>query len=123
MTDSTVANWLEAYRRAWTSNDPDDIRALFTADAEYYTAPFRPPWRGREEIVDGWLGRRDQPGDWTFRSEILLESPDLSVVRGWTTYRDPERAYSNLWLLRMASDGRCRQFTEWFMLEEGSADG
>lgn len=117
MTASAISTWLEDYQRAWTSNEPDDIRALFTDDADYFTAPFRPAWHGQEEIVGGWLGRRDQPGDWTFRYEIILESPDLSLVRGWTTYRDPARSYSNLWLLRMAEDGRYHQFTEWWMLE------
>jgi len=122
MSDLTLSNWVESYRRAWASNDPADIRALFTPDAEYFTAPYRPAWRGHDEIVDGWLGRRDEPGNWTFRYEITLASPDLNVVRGWTTYREPLRAYSNLWLIELADDGRCRRFTEWFMLEEEPTD-
>jgi uncharacterized protein (TIGR02246 family) len=47
-----VATWIDGYVRAWNTNDPDDIRALFTPDAGYYTEPFRPPWRGRDQIVE-----------------------------------------------------------------------
>ena len=30
--------WLEGYIRAWGSNEPDEIGALFADDARYYTA-------------------------------------------------------------------------------------
>jgi hypothetical protein len=122
MTESAISKWVRSYQLAWTSNDPDDIRALFTANAEYYTAPFRSPWRGHQAIVSGWIERADQPEDWDFRSEILLESPELNLVRGWTTYREPPRSYSNLWIVRLGPDGRCRQFTEWWMLQDDNAE-
>jgi hypothetical protein len=121
MTPFDTRAWVDAYQHAWTSSDPDDIRALFSERARYYTAPFRPPWSGHEEIVAGWLGRRDEPGTWSFRYEVLLESAEISLVRGWTTYHDDERSYSNLWVIRPADDGRCREFVEWWMLEDDSA--
>ena len=34
---------MEGYVKAWGSNDPQDIAALFTEGAEYYTAPHRDP--------------------------------------------------------------------------------
>ena len=111
-----LADWIASYERAWASNDPDDIRALFTEDAEYFTAPFRNPWRGRQEIADGWLDRKDEPGTWTFSWKPLLDAPELALVTGVTAYSDPPQAYSNLWVIRLADDGRCREFTEWWML-------
>ena len=30
-----IAAWVDSYRRAWESNDPADIRAVFTEDALY----------------------------------------------------------------------------------------
>ena len=30
---SDVNSWMDMYERAWTSNDPEDIRGLFTEDA------------------------------------------------------------------------------------------
>lgn len=110
--------WLQAYLAAWDSNDRHEIAALFTEDAEYYTAPFRQPWRGRNKIVEGWLQRRDEPGDHSFRYEVIALDGDLGVVRGWTRYKDAEATrFSNLWLIRLGSDGMASSFTEWWMQE------
>ncbi|MFI7618365.1 nuclear transport factor 2 family protein [Nonomuraea terrae] len=105
--------WIEGYVRAWNSNDPDDIAALFTEDAVYYTEPYATPWQGRDDIVAQWLGRQDKPGEATFEWHPVCVTDDLSVVQGVTTY--PDKTYSNLWLIRFALDGRCREFTEWWM--------
>jgi hypothetical protein len=112
---TVLAEWMARYERAWASNDPDEIGSLFTNAALYFTTPFREPWRGRQEIVDGWLDRKDQPGDWTFEWRPLVETSELAIITGTTTYREPALAYSNLWVLRLGEDGRCREFTEWWM--------
>lgn len=106
---------MAAYQRAWTSNEPDEIGALFTDDALYFTEPFKEAWRGRQEIVAKWLDRKDDPGGWTFEWQPLVETPELAIITGTTTYSDPPLVYSNLWVLRLADDGRCREFTEWWM--------
>lgn len=110
---SALADWIERYRRAWDSNDPEDIRALFTEDALYYTEPYAAPWRGHDEIVAGWLDHKDDPGDWSFEWKPLVETADVSMLTGTTMYSD--RAYSNLWVIRFGPDGRAREFTEWYM--------
>ncbi|MEU8361278.1 nuclear transport factor 2 family protein [Nonomuraea sp. NPDC048882] len=106
-------SWIEGYVRAWNSNHPDDISALFTENAVYYTEPYSSPWQGRDEIVAQWLGRQDKPGEATFEWHPVCVTDDLSVIQGVTTY--PDKTYSNLWVIRFASDGRCREFTEWWM--------
>ncbi len=122
MTDQhQVTAWVDGYIRAWNSNDPADIGALFTDDAEYYTAPFRQPWSGREQIVEGWLGRKDEPGEATFDWRPLVDSGELAVIEGTTTY--PDGTFSNLWVIRLEADGRCRQFTEWWMEHPASPGG
>jgi uncharacterized protein (TIGR02246 family) len=119
MDDATLSEWMKGYIRAWNSNDADHIGSLFADDARYYTAPFRPPWMGREDIVQGWLNRKDEPGQTDFTWEPLLVSGDLAVIVGVTTYHatgsEPETRYSNLWVLRFDVDGRCSEFTEWWM--------
>ena len=119
---AALADWLAGYERAWASNDPDEIRALFTPDALYYTAPFREPWRGRQEIVDGWLERKDEPGGWTFEWQPLVETPELAIVTGTTTYSGAEGTYSNLWVIQLNEDGRCSEFTEWWMLHDSGEE-
>ena len=122
MTESDrVATWIDGYVRAWNINDPDDIRALFTHDAEYYTEPFRPPWRGRDEIVEGWLESKDEPGETTFDWRPIALTDEVAIIQGTTTY--PGQTYSNLWVLTLDADGRCRQFTEWWMEQPTSPAG
>ena len=116
----SLAAWIDAYQRAWLSNDPGDIGALFTDDAEYFTAPSREPWRGREAIVDGWREIADQPGDFTFVWQTLVDTTDLGVITGRTVYTNGDD-YDNLWVIRFGDDGRCTEFTEWYMRREGSA--
>ncbi|NRQ37272.1 nuclear transport factor 2 family protein [Nonomuraea sp. NN258] len=105
--------WIDGYVRAWDSNDPDDIGALFTEDALYRTEPYSTPWQGRDEIVSSWLGRKDRPGEWTFEWHPVSVTDEVSVIQGVTTY--PDKTYSNLWVIRFAPDGRCHEFTEWWM--------
>lgn len=115
MDSNAVERWVEGYRKAWQSNDPNDIGSLFTDDARYYTAPDREPWTGRDGIVEGWLDRKDEQGQWSFRYEFVAECDGLAFVRGWTEYVEPPKRYSNLWVIQMEGDGRCSEFTEWWM--------
>jgi uncharacterized protein (TIGR02246 family) len=116
MTDrNAVERWLAGYLRAWASNEPADIEALFTPDAIYRPTPHSEGWRGREAIVAGWLERQDAPGSWSFEQTIVAVDGDVAVVQGHTVYTDPPLDYSNLWVLRLAPDGRCREYVEWWV--------
>jgi len=116
-----VDDWVGRYVAAWGSNDPEEIGALFTDDADYFTAPFRQPWHGREEIVREWLGRKDDPGSWTFEHEVQGIDGDTAFVRGRTVYTDaadPDPGpFVNMWQIRFVSDGRAAEFVEWWMDE------
>jgi hypothetical protein len=112
--ESVLRAWVAAYERAWASNEPEDIRALFTEDADYRTEPFAPPWHGHDAIVWGWLEARDEPGESTFSWAPLVVTDDLAIAQGTTIYTDGA-TYSNLWLLKFAPDGRAEEFTEWWM--------
>jgi len=120
VTDSSeVHRWVERYIHAWASNDPADIEALFTDDARYFTAPYRTPWSGRDEIVRGWLDRASEPGTWTFRHEVFAVHGDLAFVQGWTNERDdPDPDAWNLWIVRFDEHGRASEFVEWWMIPE-----
>jgi hypothetical protein len=115
MDSSVVTAWVDRYVRAWNSNDPAEIGALFTDEATYYTGPFDAPWTGRDAIVRGWLDRQDAPGSTAFRYELLATTSDSGIIRGWTQYHEPAREFSNIWLVRFDSNGRCREFTEWWV--------
>ena len=111
--DATT-RWRQRYLKAWSSNDPDHINALFTEEAEYFTDPFGEPWRGRAGIIAGWLDAADEPGSFTFEWSPLAITPEVSIIQGVTRYSDGP-TYSNLWVIRFAADGRAREFIEWWM--------
>lgn len=111
---SAGAEWVTAYVAAWESNDPGQIASLFTDDAVYLTSPDSEPRRGRDAIVAGWLEDRDDPGTWTFEWKVLHEHDGFVVVQGRTEY-PAEKDYLNLWIIRLAEDGRATEFTEWYM--------
>ena len=113
--ETRYEEWVRRYMDAWNSNDPSEIGALFTAEARYFTKPHEPPWVGRDEIVTGWLDRKDEPGDTTFEFEILVATPDLGIVKGRTHYESTGFTYSNLWEVRLGDEDRCREFVEWWM--------
>ena len=119
VTRDDVEAWLEAYRRAWRSDDPDQIRALFTEDATYHPSPFGKPWQGREAIVDKWIEAGDSHVAWEFESQVLAVDGEVGVVRGLTSYAahdgEPEAVYSNIWVIRLAADGRATEFSDWWV--------
>jgi limonene-1,2-epoxide hydrolase len=109
-----VTDWIERYLAAWTHGDPAEAADLFTPDARYRTEPWSPWLEGRDAIARMWGHRIDPPGTWTFEYTVLAQggSQGPSFVEGVTRYRDfPD--YSNLWVIRLADDGRAREFTEW----------
>lgn len=107
--------WVERYVRAWNSNAPEDIAALFTEDGRYRTEPYAEPWRGQDEIIRGWLDIKDEPGQTDFSYRVIAAEGDLGVVKGEATYRNPAAKYSNLWEIRLELGGRCTEFVEWWM--------
>ena len=93
---------MQHYITAWTTNDPQDIRALFTEDAVYATSPQEAePWQGRDDIVEHWIAGRDEPDDWTFEWKLLGVDGGRAFVQGLTTYRGNSRSYDNLWIIQL----------------------
>jgi ketosteroid isomerase-like protein len=119
MDRGAVQEWLDAYIAAWKSYDREQIGALFTDDAEYRWHPYDDPVRGREAILEGWFDDTDAPGTYDATYAPAALDGDLAVATGTSTYlaadRSVDKVYDNCFLIRFAPDGRCREFTEWFM--------
>ncbi|HMJ80530.1 MAG TPA: nuclear transport factor 2 family protein [Candidatus Dormibacteraeota bacterium] len=129
MTENDVQRWLDEYREAWLSYDGAAIAALFSEDASYRYHPWDEPVIGREAIVQSWLtpdgsaSGRDEPGTYDGEYRPWMVAGDVGVAVGRSFYWSDasrvtlEQTYHNCWLLRFDADGRCREFTELFMLE------
>ncbi len=111
---------MEAYRRAWISNDPAQVGDLFADDAVYVVDPFTPPWQGREDIVHRWTAGISQQVEMEWEVQAL--DGDVAVVHWIVVTRnagDPVRVqYDGLLMLRFAADGRCREHREWYFRRE-----
>jgi ketosteroid isomerase-like protein len=120
MTRDEVARWLDRYIEAWRSYDREQIGDLFTEDVEYRYYPYDEPQRGRDAVVESWFEGQDEPD--TFEAEyrpVAIDGQSVVAV-GRSSYRDePEgeikRVYYNCFVMRFDDDGRCLEFTEWFM--------
>ena len=130
---ATVAAWLDAYVAAWKSYDPEAIGALFTDDVKYRFHPYDDPVEGREAVVESWLGEggregapgRDEEGTYNASYRPIAVDGDVAVASGSSTYtRGPggpiDESYDNCFVMRFDADGRCREFTEWFMKRPGA---
>ena len=119
MGEKDVSAWVALYRKAWESNLPDDIRAVFTEDAVYRGRPYGHEWVGHPAIVAGWLDAQDAPGTTSFEWHPVAVDGEVAVVQCVTVYpEDQGGTFDNLWVIRLADDGRAREYTEWYIARE-----
>jgi hypothetical protein len=117
---NSVAAWLSGYVQAWLSYDAQMIGGLFAEGAEYRYHPHDEPLQGRRAIVASWLADADEPGTYEGSYRPVAVEGDTAVAVGTSSYRDTPggeivRVYDNCFVLRFDRDGRCVDFTEWFV--------
>ncbi len=110
------------------SYDPDAISGLFSEDVEYRYHPNDEPIVGRAAVVASWLGQdepdnassADAPGTYEAEYRPVAADGDTVVATGTTRYREVAggpitRIYDNCFVMRFDGNGRCREFTEYFV--------
>ena len=119
MTRDDVQRWLDAYVAAWRSYDPGEIGALFAEDATYRFHPWDEPVTGREAIVADWRDDQDDAGSWEAHYEPYAVEGDRAAAIGESRYLEPDGStrdrYHNVFRLRFDGDGRCTEFTDFYM--------
>jgi hypothetical protein len=126
MTKNDIQSWLDRYILAWRANEPTAIEELFTEDATYRYHPYDDSDGmvvGRDAIVTAWLEKPDDPDAWEAAYEAWSVDGDRAVGVGTTRYLattdKPERTYYNCFLMKFADDGRCSEFTEYYVRKPG----
>jgi ketosteroid isomerase-like protein len=125
---AAAQDWLDRYVAAWLTYDPDSIAALFAADVAYRYHPYDEPITGRDAVVAAWLGKssssaastRDAPGTYEASYAPVAVDGDVVVATGTSSYRDhPDgpvvKVYENCFVMRFDEEGRCREFTEYYL--------
>jgi hypothetical protein len=129
--DATGVNrWLQAYVDAWKTYGRDEIGALFSEDVEYRYHPYDDPIRGRDAVIESWLGEGDHPeaptpdpeGTYDATYRAVAVDGDVAVATGRSTYvTEPggeiKEVFHNCFVMRFDDTGRCSEFTEWFIEE------
>ena len=128
MDRGTAQDWLDRYVDAWMTYRPDDISALFSEDVAYRYHPQDEPIVGRDAVVASWLGEsasddastRDAPGTYEAEYSPVAVDGDTVVATGTSRYRESAggpvvRTYSNCFVMRFDGEGRCREFTEYYV--------
>ena len=128
MDHPTAQDWLDRYVDAWLSYDTDDIAGLFSKDISYRYHPYDEPIVGRDAVVASWLGEsdsedassRDAPGTYFAAYSPVAVDGDTVVATGTSRYTDVRggpviRTYENCFVMRFDSEGRCREFTEYYI--------
>ena len=108
------------------------IAALFAADVEYRYHPYDEPIRGREAVVESWLGEGEHEGASTPDPEGTYDASyrttavdgDVAVATGQSTYLtepggEVATIFHNAYVMRFDDDGRCSEFTEYFVERPG----
>lgn len=113
MDRTDVEAWIAAYERAWRTAGTGPLAGLFAERASYRMSPYEEPAHGLDEIGELWDRERQGPGEgFSMTYEVLAVDGDTAVARIAVDYDDGNE-YRDLWILRFAADGRCRQFEEW----------
>lgn len=120
MDRADFRQWLARYVDAWRLNDAAAIGDLFSPDVRYAYDPFDEAVVGRAALIASWLKEPDDPESWQAEYEVLAIDGDVFVAHGRTRYltddrSEVDREFANIFVCRFDADGRCREFTEWYM--------
>ena len=128
MDHAAFQSWLDRYIDAWRLLDPVAIGDLFSSDVRYAYDPFEEAVVGRKSVVESWLTDPDEPGSWEADYEVLAVDGEVFVAHGRTRYltddrREVDREFGNIFVCRFDGEGRCREFTEYYMRRRPEAVG
>jgi ketosteroid isomerase-like protein len=110
---ASVESWIARYEQAWRAAGTDPLAELFCEDASYRMSPYGDAVRGLEAIGGLWERERAGPDEkFEMSSGLVAIDGDTAVARIEVAYASGAE-YRDLWIIRFADDGRCREFEEW----------
>jgi hypothetical protein len=117
VTASHVETWASRYFHAWKTNDAALVGSLFSQDAVYYYGPFRPPARGRGEIVARWVATAHENLETQY--EVVAVHGSTGVVHWRVSWGQRERTeMDGVLIVRFDESGVCCEHCEWFDLRK-----
>ncbi len=118
ITKNTFASWLDSYRRAWESRDPQAAADLFAEEGTYQVTPFVEPMRGKQAILQYWTKVAQTEQNIQFGYEILAVTPDHGIARWWASFvivpQGLQTKLDGIFLITLSENGRCCSLREWW---------
>ena len=123
MNPELVRSWLENYRVAWETSDPEAVVRLFAEDAAYQETPFTQPMRGREAVRQYWARVVVAAQEQIRFGYELLAVTEASAIAHWSAsfVRVSTKARVSLdgiFLLTFGEAGLCKELREWWVRKE-----
>ena len=122
VNETELKTWLDGYRQAWETRDPEAAAALFSEDARYYKTPFLAPAQGQDAVRGYWANATRNQSDITFSYDIVSVSRDRGIARWWAKFTRVSSGVTasldGVFFLEFNNEGLCRELREWWHIAE-----
>ena len=123
--EAAARAWVDAWSRAWPAADPEPLRAVYSDDAVFRSAPFREPHLGREgalEYARSAFADQDDFTDCWFGEPVV--AGDRAAVEYWAVLVENGRpvTIAGVAVLRFGRDGLVRSQRDYWAHEPGAPD-
>lgn len=127
ITETEVAQWLDAYKKAWETRDTDLALSLFTEDAEYREKRFGEPLLGHTTLRSYWQDRVfEHQRDISFSYEVwgIRDNQSMVTWQASFTWLPINGIMEIDGVFRLAFGAReddrllCSEFAEWMDQQE-----
>lgn len=120
-TEATARAWAQTWARAWPLKDFDSIVALYAEDAEFRSAPFREPYRGRDGVraYVEWACADEEEIDCRFGEPLV--TGQRATVEYWATMLEDgkEATLAGISVLRFREDGLVADQHDYWLYADG----
>lgn len=124
---SDVAAWLDGYKTAWETLDPEKAASLFTEDASYRDQPYEIPHKGHAGIRDYWNNVTSDQKDVTFTYEVLAVTDNTGIAHWHSEFSskssDAEITLDGIFVLEFHDSQLVRDLKEWWHIKIESESG
>ena len=123
MDRETAAAFVEAYGRTWESWDVSGFVDLFSDEVVYVAHPTQETVVGREALERYLRKEATEQGEVSVRMGEPVIEGDRVAAEFWVTATSEGQpaTITGCLIARLASDGRCVSFREYWFDEEGHA--
>ena len=122
LTHDQVAEWADAYRRAWETADAGAVSGLFSESSSYRSNIYEEPYMNRAGVREYWSSVTAAQTDVDVRTGEPVVMEQKATVEFWTTMSVDGQpvTLAGCLLLRFDESGLCTDLREYWNFEGGT---